>query len=77
MILLEALQANAKRVVEEWSSMVRRRACWAPEVILIEPLEKGERFCQCQEGKRETAGGVKGSAPVCFVKDNELVAARR
>lgn len=34
MILLEALQAKAKRVVEEWISMVRRRACWAPDVML-------------------------------------------
>ncbi len=34
MILLEALQANAKRVVDEYISIVRRRACWAPEVML-------------------------------------------
>ena len=34
MILFEALQAKAKRVLEEWISIVRRRACCAPAVIL-------------------------------------------
>ena len=34
MILLDWLQAKAKRVVEEYISIVRRRACCAPEVML-------------------------------------------
>lgn len=33
MILLLWLQARAKRVDEEYISIVRRRACWAAEVI--------------------------------------------
>lgn len=34
MILVELLHASAKRVELEYSSMVRRRACWAPAVML-------------------------------------------
>lgn len=34
MILLEALQAKAKRVVVLYISIVRRRACCAPDVML-------------------------------------------
>jgi hypothetical protein len=33
MIWLELLQARAKRVVEEYISIVRRSACWAAEVM--------------------------------------------
>lgn len=33
MILVETLHARAKRVVLEYISMVRRRACWAAEVM--------------------------------------------
>ena len=31
---METLQAKANRVVEEYTSMVRRRACWAADVML-------------------------------------------
>jgi hypothetical protein len=34
MTLVDWLQANAKRVVEEYSSIVRRNACWAAVVML-------------------------------------------
>lgn len=34
MILLEVLQAKAKRVVVLYISIVRRRACCAPDVML-------------------------------------------
>lgn len=34
MIFSEELQARAKRVVLEYISMVRLKACWAPSVIL-------------------------------------------
>ena len=34
MIFDEILQARAKRVVEEYNSIIRRRACWAAGVIL-------------------------------------------
>lgn len=36
MILSEALHARANRVVFEYNSIVRRKACWAPSVILNE-----------------------------------------
>ena len=35
MILVELLHASAKRVVLEYSSMVRRSACCAPAVMLV------------------------------------------
>lgn len=35
MILVELLQASANRVVLEYSSMVRRRACCAADVMLL------------------------------------------
>ena len=48
MILLDWLQAKAKRVVEEWISMVRRRACWAPDVMLWDGngLDRDFRGCR-------------------------------
>lgn len=36
MILLEALQAKAKRVVVLYISIVLRRACCAPDVMLVD-----------------------------------------
>jgi hypothetical protein len=39
MTLEEVLQARANLVVFEYSSIVRRSACWAPEVML--PATKG------------------------------------
>ena len=54
MILLDALQAKAKRVVEEWISMVRRRACCAPAVML------GARE-GCENWDREGEGGRRGA----------------
>lgn len=46
MIWLELLQASAKRVVEEYISIVRRSACWAAEVMhrMLQFLSAGRRF---------------------------------
>ena len=66
MILLDALQAKAKRVVEEWISMVRRRACCAPAVML-----GAREGCEIWDG--EGGVGKEGSEPVGFVEDDEFL----
>ena len=73
MILLDWLHAKAKRVVEEWISMVRRRACWAPEVMLEEvrlrlgsmaELVENEAWDEARRGRQ---GLFEEAIPICFV----------
>ena len=66
MILFDVLQARAKRVVFEYTSIVRRIACCAPPVMLRE----------WALGQSIKNGGDIRSLPVSLVEDNYLVPPR-
>ena len=61
-ILLLILQARQKRVVFENISIVRRRACWAPGVILNDVKICGDERSLIYQ-------------PICFIKYDDFMAA--
>ena len=59
------LHAKQNRVVFEYISIVRRRACWAPAVILSTKSVSETRF-----------EGIERYRPIRFVEDDDFVPTR-
>lgn len=62
-ILFAILHAKQNRVVLEYISIVLRRACWAPAVMLFRPSHQLKRFLKESVWHQ----------PIRFIKDDDLM----